>query len=290
MALYAYDENRSPIFASDAEERRHYRCCGCNGTVRLRKGPARVPHFYHLALTPSCRLYGKSQDHLFAQLAIQKSLPAGESVLEQPFPDILRVGDLVWEPHKIVFEIQCSKIGPIEAKQRVNDYLKAGYQVVWILDDRIFNRNVASSAEQWMRKMPCYFATLRGQAWPFFYDQFEIFVQKRRVKKGQPLNIHIEQPHQLPDIAWDKHAIPKQVLQKVATHGLFFQGDLLHKALLSHAIPMLAASMQNLRALERLYGGDSIQKKFIHKLFMRGVLEPLGGLMYFLQKTNERWN
>src|SRR5690554_4243392 len=110
MALYAYDEHGSPIYAGNAEERRSYKCCGCRKTVRVRKGPRRVPHFYHLSLTPSCRLYGKSQDHLFAQLAIQKMLPKGEGILEKPFPEILRAGDLVWESQKIVFEIQCSHI------------------------------------------------------------------------------------------------------------------------------------------------------------------------------------
>ena len=138
MSLYAYDEQESPIYAGNAEERHPYKCCGCHKTVRVRKGPKRIPHFYHLSLTPSCRLYGKSQDHLFAQLAIQKILPTGEGILEKPFPDILRVGDLVWEPKKIIFEVQCSNISIQETQERVRDYTKSGYQVVWILDDRIF--------------------------------------------------------------------------------------------------------------------------------------------------------
>src|SRR5271168_712072 len=100
MALYAYDEEIL-VYAAHAEERRSYQCSHCRKPVKVRKGPSRIPHFYHLSLSPSCRLYSKSQDHLLAQLAIQKLLPPGEAVLEKPFLDILRVADVIWEPKKI---------------------------------------------------------------------------------------------------------------------------------------------------------------------------------------------
>src|SRR5215204_2971379 len=111
MPLYAYDENDAPVFASDAKEKNSYKCYSCHRVVRVRKSLRHIPHFYHLRISPACRLYGKSQDHMFAQLAIQKILPLGETVLEKRFPEINRVGDVAWEKHKIIFEIQCSKIG-----------------------------------------------------------------------------------------------------------------------------------------------------------------------------------
>lgn len=289
MALYAYDECELPIYAGDAEERRPYKCCGCKKTVRVRKGPRRIPHFYHLRLSPSCQLYGKSQDHLFAQLALQKILPAGETILEKPFPAINRIGDLVWEPRKIIFEIQCSNITSFETERRIHDYLTAGYQVVWILDDRIFNRRIVRPAEKGMRQTTCYFATIRGLQFPIFYDQFEIFCREKRVKKGQRLKIQINKPCSMPEISWDKEVIPKQVLQKTSRQPFYFQGDLLHKALLSYAVPSLAASMRNIRSIELFYAVDAPKEGLMAWLLARCLWEPLGRLMHMLQETNERW-
>jgi len=286
MALYAYDEGKILIYAADAKERHSYKCIGCDSSVRVRKGPKRIAHFYHLRKSATCRLFGKSEDHLFAQLSIQKMLPVGEVVLEKSFSDILRVADLVWEPQKIIFEIQCSLIQEMETQERVNDYLKIGYQVVWILDDRIFNRKIVRSAEKWMRQMPCYYATVRGQPIPFFYDQFEIFHQERRVKKGQRLKIELHKPSYLPKITFEEDLFPKQIIQKAIPERLYFKGDLLHKALLSHAIPTLAISMQTLRHLELSYEPSRLN---VGKTIYNITFELLGCLMHYLQKANEKW-
>ncbi len=76
----------------------------------------------------------------------------------------------------------------------MHDYLKAGYQVVWILDDRIFNRRIVRPAEKSMRQTTCYFATIRGLQFPIFYDQFEIFSREKRVKKGERLKYKSTSP------------------------------------------------------------------------------------------------
>ncbi len=287
MSLYAYEDDLL-VYAAEAEERRPYRCSGCGSPVRVRKGPSRVPHFYHLARASSCRLYSKSEDHLLAQLSLKKLLPAGETVIERPFPRILRVADVAWETRKIIFEIQCSFLTPREAEHRMEDYQTAGYQVVWILDDRIFNRKILRPAEQLVRLFPCYYATLR-KGDPIFYDQFEIFHRNYRIKKGHHLKIHIEKPRTLPSFSWEEDRFPSQIIQKAAKTSLYFQGDLLHKALLSEAIPMLAISMQNLRALERLSVKEAKQKvSLLRKVIKKIFLEPFGILMFFLLERAAR--
>lgn len=289
MPLYAYDELGSPIFANDAKEKNSYKCYSCHRVVRVRKGLRTVPHFYHLRLSPSCRLYGKSQDHMFAQLAIEKILPIGETVLERRFPEINRVGDVAWEPKKIIFEIQCSHIQRHETEQRVSDYLKVGYQIVWILDDRIFNRRTYTSAEKWMREMACYFATIRGHARPIFYDQFEILSQKRRVRRGGRLKIEIGKPCYMPEISWDSDAMPSQVLHKGKPKYLYFFGDLVHKALLSHESPTLNVSMQQMQALERAFSVTSKKERWFQQNFVFFLRECLGRFLYFLLKLNDAY-
>jgi competence protein CoiA len=289
MALYAFEEEQS-ISATDAVERKNYRCIGCKSLVRVRRGLYRVPHFYHLAKSSTCRLYSKSQDHLLVQLAIQKLLPLGESTIEMPFTDIMRVADLIWERPKIAFEIQCSKLSSNEVKQRVIDYAKMGYHVVWILDDRIFNRRIIGEAEQLMRQRPSYYATLRKESEPKFYDQFEIDSGNKRLKKGQRLTIHIQRPYSVPkDEAWLKSPFPSQVLQKIETNQLYFHGDLLHKAFLSKKILSLAYTMHTLRVLEEFYRRKALKEKNLFlKWITKWILEPFGLLMLTLHERAER--
>jgi competence protein CoiA len=287
MSLYAYEDDIL-VYAVEAELRRTYACAGCRGRVRVRKGAARVPHFYHLSRSPSCRLYSKSEDHLLAQLFLQKHLPTGETFLEKPFPDILRVADIVWEPRKIVFEIQCSLLSAKEAEHRMKDYKTAGYQVVWILDDRIFNRRRVRAVEKLIRLTPCYYATLRRET-PVFYDQFEIFYLETRIKKGHSLKVRIDRPYILPSFSWEEERFPSQILKKTANANLYFQGDLIHRALLSEIIPAFAFSMENFRALERMSEAQAKREASVFKkIFTKLVLEPLGLLLLFLLEKAER--
>ena len=125
-----------------------------------------------------------------------------------------------------------------------------------------------------MRLTPCYYVKLRGLQWPLFYDQFECFNREKRVKKGERLKIEIDKPNYLPEIAWKKETMPQQVTQTAPNH-LYFRGDLIHKALLSHSVPALATSMQTLRLIEIFYAKE---KPLINRpglFFSRCVLEPL---------------
>ena len=290
MSLYALDDDLL-IYAADAVELRSYRCSGCGSIVRVRKGRHRTAHFYHISSEPSCRLYSKSEDHLLAQLALQRALPLGETVMEKPFVSILRVGDLVWEPRRLVFEIQCSLVSPAEVERRVHDYSEVGYQVVWILDDRIFNRRYKlRAAERQLRQTACYYATLRrSQMTPRFYDQFEVFHGEQRLGRGSKSTVHLNQPRILGNLSWNDKEFPMQVLQRVNTRSLYFEGDLVHKALLAAAVPALAVSMRNLRALEILLSASAEELGSPFKRWVRRyVLESIGRIMLYLLERAER--
>ena len=292
MALYAYEEGFF-INAADASQGKNYRCVSCKSLVKVRRGPFRVPHFYHLAKTPSCRLYSKSEDHMLAQLAIQRLLPPGETTLEKPFSEISRVADLAWERPKIAFEIQCSKLSVHEVRQRVHDYSKVGYQVVWILDDRIFNRKKIGEAEHLIRKSTSYYAKLRNQTFPIFYDQFEIDSNRKRLKRGHRLTVQLQRPYPVPleppEGNWLKMPFPNQVLHKIELTQIYFHGDLLHKAFLSKKIPEIAFSMHTLRVLEEHYKRKvARERRFGMALITRWILQPLGLFLLYLHERAEK--
>jgi competence protein CoiA len=289
MGLYAYEEDQL-VNAADASDRQSYRCIDCRRLVKVRRGPFRVPHFYHLSRSPTCRLYSKSQDHLLAQLYIQKLLPAGETFLEKPFLEIARVADLIWERPKIAFEIQCSLLGPQEVAKRMIDYAKVGYQIVWILDDRIFNRRKQSPAEAMIRLLPSYYATLRKQSTPVFYDQFEIHLNHQRLNRGRRLTVQLQRPYRIPkEKEWLEKPLPKQVLQKISSNTVYFHGDLLHKALLSKRIPALAYSMHTLRVLEEFFKRKAKRERnFLIRLTVRWILEPFGLLILILHERSTK--
>src|SRR5438128_1692203 len=129
MAHYAYDID-DLIYSADAEPGKVYWCLDCYGPVKRRRGKGYFPHFYHISPSPRCRLYSKTEDHLLAQLQLQKKFPQGILQIERPFLTINRVADICWEKEKIVFEIQCSLIKPLEAEERIRDYRALGYEVV----------------------------------------------------------------------------------------------------------------------------------------------------------------
>lgn len=248
MAFFAVEDDEM-IEAWDADPKGIYWCLECFAPVKVRRGKNRFPHFYHIASAPSCRLYSKSEDHLLIQLQLQKSLPQGESHMERPISEISRVSDLLWEKEKVAFEIQCSTIFEPEAASRMKEYRTAGFEVVWILDDRIFNKRQLRPAEEFLRCYPCYFATVSRTAPVIFYDQFEIFLEKKRIKKGKPQSLDFQKIRSILNPQWPK-ILPRQIEKRIPHCNRYFKGDLIDRSLLAHEYPMLARSLENWRALE----------------------------------------
>lgn len=190
MALYALDEENQIVFAQEAAPYRRYRCLECSGRVQKRSGIYKRAHFCHLRSAPQCRLHSKSIDHLILQTDLKKKIPQLE--MERPFPSILRIADLCWEEKKLVLEIQCSPITPSEVERRKRDYAREGYDLVWLLDERLFNKKRLRIAEENLRRQSAYYFSLSRAC---VYDQFEVIAENLRLMRGPPLSIDLTRPH-----------------------------------------------------------------------------------------------
>lgn len=221
MPLYALDEEGRIVSAHGADPFRHYRCLECKAALHQRAGRERRSHFYHTQAVPQCRLYSQSIDHLVLQAALQGQNPALQA--ERPFEKILRIADLCWEEKKIVFEIQCSPIRPSEAGQRVRDYAGEGYELIWLLDDRLYNRRQLRLSEALMRLPAGYYFSLRRQT---VYDQFEVVKDKARLSKGPPLPVDLAHPAPAPA---PRPPMTRQLNVRTSSH--YFPGDLFDRSL-----------------------------------------------------------
>jgi len=236
-------EEEHLVLASTADKQKRYRCQECQAWIKLRSGPHRQPHFYHLRRTSSCRQQGKSEEHLGVQLYLAKQFPQGEVKLERPFKEIGRIADVAWEREKIIFEVQCSAISLTEVQERTRDYRSLGWQLIWILSDKRFNRRRVNAAEHYLREQPCYFASW-NKTRTLIYDQWEIFSEFVRIYKGAPIAI---QPTRILSPPLKKEAPLPRCLQKRLTHWpLHIEGDLLSRM---HAPnPLWLHSLQDLEA------------------------------------------
>jgi competence CoiA-like predicted nuclease len=80
----------------------------------------------------------KSALHRNLQLFLCKHYSGEDLFMEKKFPSIRRTADLVLLKQKKVFEVQTSLIGIKELLERERDYRSLGYEVTWILYDKIF--------------------------------------------------------------------------------------------------------------------------------------------------------
>lgn len=253
--------------AHAAKEKTPYACPSCGHPMRLRKGKY-IRHFYHLRKTPACRLYSKEEDHLFFQWDLHSKLPPGEASLEVPFPTIQRVADVSWEKEGIVFEIQCSLLSLFEAQKRVLDYKKAGFDVVWILDDRTFNRRKATPAEEWIRTQGgLYLHFSRANLSCLYYDQFEVIFQGKRRGKSRPYKANLSRP-----LRGLKSPPPLAPRCMKRDGSLFFQGDLLGRWAEKSLSPLEVSRW-------------ALQERLLSKQKRRGRLSSWKeGIAHFLKK------
>lgn len=193
MQFYALD-NGHPTLAAFAEKQKRYQCPECGNSVRVRGGPHRQIHFYHVQTTHLCRQHKKTLTHLEIQWLLQSFISQKEVVLEHRFPEIGRIADLYWAKEEIVFEIQCSPISLEEVKNRCHDYESLGITPIWILYDQRFNRRYCSAAEAFLRNRGCYFSDGKG----FFYDQLDLYQGAKRVYQGPRLSVYLNAPQRDP--------------------------------------------------------------------------------------------
>ena len=203
--------------------------------------------------------------------------------MEQPLPAINRISDLLWEKEKIAFEIQCSAISEAEASARCREYKTAGYQIVWVLDDRLFNKRQLRPAEEFLRTRPCYFASFKRSTPSLFYDQFEIFHRSRRVRRGNKIGIDFRKIHKIETVQWPEE-LPSQIARRIPNSPCYFVGDLLHRALLSTSIGAFARLIQYWRALESQSQRAERKKGIWKEFFLRWIAEPYLALLDALLK------
>jgi competence protein CoiA len=266
MPLYALDDDNRIIAAPDAGLFCRYRCLECLSPLQKRTGLHRRAHFYHLQTVRQCRLHSNSSDHLIMQSEIQKIIPSVE--IEKPFKKILRIADLCWEEKKIIFEIQCSPIDPMQTDQRTRDYAKEGYELVWLLDDRLFNRKRAlRKSEILMRQKGCYYFSIQKNS---VYDQFEALANKTRLVKGPPLPVDLARPMQIPA---SRQAMTGQLDHRAGRY--FFGGDLFDRAL---RYPIYLERIQEME--KRILSEHQLRNEFFYTLKKGFYI----GLEYLLRK------
>jgi competence protein CoiA len=216
-------------------------------------------------------------------LQIQKILTPGEIQMERPLPTINRVADLLWERKKLVFEIQCSSIYEGEAASRIKEYRNAGYEIAWILDDRIFNKRRLRPAEKFLRSHLAYFASLQRSSPSYIYDQFEIFHDEQRIKKGREMRINLQHLHPLPPIQWPAE-LPSQIENRIPNSRWYCEKDLIHRTLLSRRYPSYRLSLQNWRSLEIQLKKARRRPSWLHRFFVHFIRNPYLALLDELLK------
>jgi competence protein CoiA len=231
MHLYARDEKDQLISAAQGNKQTNYFCRECGGLVRCRGGFIRQMHFYHLEHNRHCRQSGKSPTHFQIQLVLQKKLPGCE--IEKVFSSINRIADVVYVQEKIVFEIQCSSISAREIEERNRDYASLGYQVIWILHDRLFNKTRLTAAEFFLTESPHYFTNINVEGEGCFYDQWDVLDRGRRLKTLGFREINIAAFAGCNKDLFTKRDYPKWMQKRIELWPIYFFGDYLDLLLTS---------------------------------------------------------
>lgn len=261
MQLYALKRDGTAVAAAYAERQLDYFCLECDAIVRLRGGAHRQPHFYHLCLSPACRLSQKSMEHLQIQCDLQRLL-GKDCAMEWRFPEIGRVADLVWSSQRLVFEVQCSPISAQEVEQREQDYAKLGLQVIWILHDQQFNQRRLTAAELLLRTRPCYFSDMNKAGQGTIYDQFDLVEQGLRKVKFGKLPVALNSPRLL-------LANERRLLRRHAERSpLYFQGDLI-----DHTLAQPEADYVR-RARELEQASPAVVRPTVRQAWQRYVVHP----------------
>lgn len=218
MHLFAHDENKQRIFALDAEKQRDYACIECGSLVRKRGGESVQDHFWHVHPRKNCSLSNKTAVHLHIQYHLLKMLPLNEALLECRFPSIQRIADVAWVTEKILFEVQYSPISRKEVLERIKDYNSVGWQVVWILHTKEFNKRKVTGAEMALEEHTHYFTDINEKGVGRIWDQLDIKERGLRL-------IGLEK--RFPLLNMPKKSVGKRTFRPI--WQVYFEGDLIDR-------------------------------------------------------------
>jgi competence protein CoiA len=277
MQLYALDGKGQPISARKALRQTNYQCLECQQIVRLRGGPQRQCHFYHLEPTPFCRQHQKGAAHLQLQSYFLQQLPPGDCQLEYAFPSIRRIADVAWLSQKLIFEIQCSPIRTEEVLARNCDYQQLGWKVVWILHDQRYNQVRLSAAEHSLRSSPHFFSNMNHLGEGMIYDQFDVCKNGIRQKRLPPLPIDIKEVFSPPFSSSPLTFIEQRIQQ----WSLSFAGDLIYLSLQNPSSDYLSQALEIEKSLHAL-SQPFIWYHFPLKIWQWGIATPYRLIFRFL--------
>ncbi len=275
MSLVAFDSNSQLTEAKWAKKQRNYYCVECKDVVRVRGGPYRQCHFYHVHPT-HCRQNQKGIVHYRLQWYFLDSLPTEDCKIEHPFPSVGRIADVAWFSKKIVFEIQYSPISAEEVFSRNRDYRQEGWEIVWILHDRRYNQFRLTAAEMALRSSSYYYTNMDEKGKGCIYDQFDVWKSGFRYGKMSSLPIDINEPFVIPG-----QRFSLAFLQERANKWkMAFSGDLSHIYLnRQKEIYLLEAGR-----LERKFLSQDKKNRFfrwkpwvrnLYQTFFRSILERI---------------
>lgn len=230
MQLYALDFNHQLILAKQANRKRDYFCLECQQAVRIRGGIHRQTHFFHLKPIQKCTQHTKGMAHIQAQLRLLSMVREGDGTLEHRFPEINRIADFVWWSEKLVFEVQCSLISGIEVMERIQDYRSIGFEVVWILHDKNFNKWRLRAAELLLVSHTHYYTNINAEGKGEIYDLW--FSIKKGCRNGISCSrdIDLSQPKRIDKIG-SLPTLPAPLQLRCHNWTVSFEGDWLGHAL-----------------------------------------------------------
>lgn len=130
-------------------EKEEYTCPACGGQLRLRQGSSVRTHFAHKSLK-GCDYSSEkeSPEHLANKEFLYHWLKKETGVqLEYPLPDLKQIADL-FVNHNLALEVQCSPLPQKLLKERSEGYRSQGYQVLWLLGEKLWLRERLTRLQQ----------------------------------------------------------------------------------------------------------------------------------------------
>jgi competence protein CoiA len=229
MQKHALNQAGHLISVFHAQKKSSYLCPSCKGVMRLRGGPLRMPHFYHLTRHCSSPSF-TSPEHIHVQHTLVKALNSSDAKIERRFPLINRTADVALISKQLIFEVQVSNISKREVIRRNLEYGELGFDVIWILHDQTFNRTILSPAERYLLSRPHYYTNINQEGKGIIYDQLSLHRGNRFLFKSQPLPIDLSR--------FTRKLHPKHCAKELSHQlsirrkrwGLSFGGDLFQVA------------------------------------------------------------
>ena len=78
---FAIDSKGNSIRPNDAEKFTDYYCPSCKSLVRVKKGPKKIAHFFHLSIPNRCDFINETEEHLLAKLRIAEIFEKCEQII-----------------------------------------------------------------------------------------------------------------------------------------------------------------------------------------------------------------